>query len=67
MKKGIEVIYKDGSRDWFDPVIDESMRDGILEITIDNGNIYHVNPSDMKSMSYYNADESEEYGGPFND
>ena len=53
LKKGIAIVYKNGRKDWFDPV-DSEVRDGnILYITIENGNVYDVNMQDVKIMAYY--------------
>ncbi len=53
MVKGITVIYKDGTKDWFDPVIMEKTEGDTLKITIENGYTYDVNLLDTKAVSYY--------------
>lgn len=55
--KGITIIYKNGTKDWFDPVVDEKTEDGILKVTIENGNVYNVNLSDTVLVNYYNMFE----------
>jgi len=50
---GVAIIYKNGTKDWFDPVLDESTEDGILKITIENGYTYDVVVADIESKTYY--------------
>lgn len=59
MKRGISIIYKNGSKDWFDPVNSE-VRDGdTLTITIENGYRYNINMKDVSVMSYYDLEEDK--------
>lgn len=51
--KGIAIIYKNGTKDWFDPVIQETREGDILTVTIENGNKYDVNLLEIEEMTYY--------------
>lgn len=53
MIKGIAIVYKDGSKDWFDPVIEEFIEERLIKITLANGNIYDVIISEVESKTYY--------------
>ena len=53
MVKSIAILYKDGTKDWFDPVIMEKTEGGTLKITIENGYIYDINLADTALISYY--------------
>lgn len=57
MPQGIAIIYKNGSKDWFDPVINEVRNGDILTITIENGYTYGINMQDVVNMSYYDIEE----------
>lgn len=58
MKKGISVVYKNGNKDWFDPVVSEDRNGDMLTITIENGYKYDVNMSDVEIMKYYSIEET---------
>lgn len=52
-KRGIMVTYKNGTKDWYDPVIMEEKEGENLKVTIENGNTYNVYLPDIQSVSYY--------------
>jgi hypothetical protein len=59
MQKGIEITYRNGKKDWFDPV---EIPDGVTEengnYLIDNSfHVYKVLMSDVKSIRYYDLCE----------
>jgi len=53
MSVGIAIIYKDGKKDWFDPVVEETIKDKILTITIESGNQYEVILPEVSLIKYY--------------
>jgi len=54
-KQGIVVIYKDGTKDWFDPVSETKIEDDNLTITIENGNEYSINLENIQFVSFYDV------------
>ncbi len=54
-KQGIAVIYKDGTKDWFDPVSEVKTEGDILKIMIENGNVYDVKLLDTNSVNRYDV------------
>lgn len=54
-EQGIAVVYKDGNKDWFDPVIEIKIEGDTFKIKIDNGNTYDVHLPDTQSVSFYDV------------